>query len=94
MVIGLESQTIVMAMGTLNFIKGVIAKTANICIGIGMKPQKRPMKTPLDIDFLLIERYSRGILYLLIKAFILPLDCFFLNSFRIMLYSILSTFMF
>jgi len=59
-------------MGTLNFIKGVMAKTANICMGMGINPQKSPMSTPLEIDFRLTERYSRGILYFLIKASILP----------------------
>ena len=91
---GLESQTIEMAMGTLNFINGVMARTANICIGMGIKAQKSPTKTPLEIDFRLIERYSRGILYLVIKAFILPLDCFCLNIFLIMLYFIHYTFTF
>jgi len=54
MVKGLESQTIAMAMGTLKRKNGVVATTANICMGIGMKPQKRPMSTPLVIIFLLI----------------------------------------
>ena len=84
MVSGLLSQTIEIAIGTLNLKKGVIAKTANICIGMGIKPQKRPIKTPTEIDFLLIERYSLGILYFLIKASSLTLEPFFLNNCLIM----------
>ena len=67
MVIGLESQTIEIAIGTLNFIKGVSDRTAAICMGMGIKPQKIPINNPVEIDFRLIERYSVGILYLLIK---------------------------
>lgn len=73
-----------MAMGTLNLKKGVIAKTANICMGMGIKPQKRPKNIPTEIDFLLIERYSLGILYFLIKALSLILEPFFLNNCLIM----------
>lgn len=46
MVIGLLNQTIEMAMGILNLKNGVMAKTANICIGIGTKPQKRTNHDP------------------------------------------------
>jgi len=61
MVSGLLSQTIDMAMGTLNLKRGVVANTANICKGIGIKPQKIPTNIPIEIDFLLIDRYSLGI---------------------------------
>jgi len=83
MVKGLESQTIEMAIGTLNLARGVVSITASICIGIGMKPQKRPMRTPLLTDFLLILRYSLGILYFFINLSNLELEDFFLKTLRI-----------
>ncbi len=84
MVSGLLSQTIEMAMGTLNLKKGVIANTANICMGMGIKPQKSPINIPTEMDFLLIERYSLGILYFSIKALSLTLEPFVLNNCLIM----------
>ncbi len=84
MVKGLLSQTVEMANGTLNLINGVVSITAAICIGMGMNPQKRPTMAPLLILFLLILRYSRGILYLSKNLFNLPLfEDFFLKAFRI-----------
>ncbi len=84
MVKGLLSQTVEMARGTLNLINGVVNMTAAICIGIGIKAQKRPTKMPLLMLFLLILRYSRGILYLSKNLFNLPLfEDFFLKAFRI-----------
>lgn len=83
MVIGLLNQTIEIAMGILNLKNGVVAKTANICMGIGINPQKRPMKTPFEIDFRLTDKYSLGILYLSIKLSSLLLVLFFLKILRI-----------
>ncbi len=83
MVIGLLNQTIEMAMGILNLKNGVMAKTANICIGIGTKPQKRPTTTPLEIDLRLIDKYSRGILYFSINVSSFVLFLVFLKILRI-----------
>jgi hypothetical protein len=80
---GLLSQTMEMAMGTLNLKKGVMDKTASICMGIGIKPQKRPMSTPFDIDLRLMDKYSRGILYLSINLSSLLFLFFLLKTLRI-----------
>ena len=84
MVKGLESHTIEMAIGTLNFKSGVVAMTASICIGMGIKPQKRPMAMALVTERLLIPKYDLGSLYLSRKASSLPFsNDFFLKSFLI-----------
>ena len=60
MVSGLLSQHIAKPTGTLNFTNGIRAKTAAICIGIGIKAIKIPSKTALEIIFLFVARYSGG----------------------------------
>ncbi len=71
-------------MGTLNRIKGVVAMTASICIGIGIKPQKSPTATPLVTIRLFTAKYALGKLYFSKNASILLLpEGFFLKTFRI-----------
>jgi hypothetical protein len=84
MVKGLLSHTMEMAMGTLKRMKGVVASTAAICIGMGINPQKSPMSTPLLTLFLLMLKYSLGRLYFSMNLSSLLLDDFFLNTFLIM----------
>ncbi len=84
MVKGLLSHTIEIATGTLKRKNGVIAITPSICIGMGIKPQNRPTKTPLLTLFLLMLRYSRGRLYFSINLSSLEPEDFFLNAFLIM----------
>lgn len=83
---GLLSQHIASPMGTLNLTKGTKSSTAAICIGIGIKAIKSPMSTPRDIIFLLVEKYSGGILYFFKKS--RSFLCFevFLSVFLIIFY--------
>ena len=84
MVKGLLSQTMEMAMGTLNFKRGVVATTASICIGMGIKPQKSPTATPRVTERLLMPKNDFGSLYLSRKASSLPFSAdLFLKTFRI-----------
>ncbi len=83
MVKGLESQTIEIAIGTLKRKRGVVNITPSICIGIGMKAQKRPISTPLLTDFLFMLKYSLGRLYFSINLSSFEPEDFFLNAFRI-----------
>jgi len=83
MVKGLLIQHIKSPIGTLKRKSGIKAITASICIGIGIKAIKSPSKTARETIFLLVERYSWGILYFFIKPLRRSLFEVFFNVFRI-----------
>jgi len=56
-------------MGTLNLKNGINAKTAAICIGIGIKAINIPSATARETILRFVDRYSGGILYFFINSF-------------------------